>query len=257
MGLIAKCLASARKALCYLIFAVGGLILGLIVLPIERAFIRPQERFRRAGRMTITRSHKFFLFIMRSLGLIRLEGALPDVSALEGKIAAPNHPSLIDVVFLFAIIEGANCIVNGRLLKGPLRFIIQQLYIVNSEDFDKLIEDCALSLKSGETLILFPEGTRTKKGGEIDVKRGIAVISLGARAPIVPFFITGNDKKGLRKKDPIWMINDEGRYTYRIERSGRELRPEDYATGHFRDDTIREMKDLEAILRQGAGGSNV
>lgn len=222
--------------------------MGLVVLPIERAFIHPVARFRRAGRMTITRSHRFFLFVMRSLGLIRFEGALPDVPCLEGKIVAPNHPSLLDIVFLFAIIDGANCIVNGRLLKGPLRFIIQQLYIVNSEDFDKLIEDCTLSLKSGETLILFPEGTRTKKDESIAVKRGIAVISLRANAPIVPFFITGNEKKGLRKKDPIWRINDEGCYTYKIERGGKELRPEYYTTGRFRDDTFRVIKDLEEIL---------
>lgn len=256
MGLIQGGQFSARKALCYIIFGIGGLILGLVVLPIERILIHPAERCRRAGRKTISLSHKLFVLVMRSFGILRLEGDMPDVSGLEGKIVAPNHPTLIDVVILFSIIGPANCIVSSRLLRGPLRFIIRQLYIENGEDFEKLVEDCRLSLSCGETLIIFPEGGRTREGCDITLKRGVAVISLRANAPIVPFFITGNDKRGLRKNERIWAINGEGCYTFRIERCERELVPADYKEGSFREGTFRMTRDLEEILREGALSSS-
>lgn len=243
-------LCSLRKMFCYAFFGAGGLFIGLVVLTVERILIHPASRYRRIGRLTITYSHRFFVKVMKLLGLIRITGPLPDVSGLEGKIVAPNHPSLIDVVILFSLIPGANCIVNGNLTKGPLRFIINQLYIVNSEDIDMLVEDCCTSLTAGDTLIIFPEGTRTRRDKPITLKRGTTLISIMSGASIVPFFIRGNDKKGLQKNDHFWSINDDGYYTYEITRSPDELEAGSYYTGHPRNDSIRMMEDLETILRE-------
>lgn len=239
-----------RKLFLYLIFGIGSLFIGLILLPLERLLVHPASRFRRAGRITITYSHKLFVEITSLLGLTRIDHRDLDVSGLEGKIVAPNHPSLMDVVILFSLIPGANCIVRGGLVKSVVGFIVRALYIPNDDDFEDLKRRCDESLKSGDTLIIFPEGTRTKSDGVINLKRGTAYIALYSGADIVPVHIAGNDKRGLRKKDPVWWLNSDGYYSYRIFNDERILHMDSYQNGSERENAIRLTRDLEDILRE-------
>ncbi|MCX7718013.1 MAG: 1-acyl-sn-glycerol-3-phosphate acyltransferase, partial [Candidatus Sumerlaeaceae bacterium] len=47
-------------------------------------------------------------------------------------------------------------------------------------------------LRQGNTLIIFPEGTRTPDGSLQEGKPGVAMIAAQAGAPIVPVFIDGS-----------------------------------------------------------------
>lgn len=217
-----------KKISVYIFFGLGALVMGILVLPVERVFIHPNYRFRQVGRKTITSAYRLVLWYCKLLGIIHIRKDKLNLAGLEGKIVAPNHPSLLDVVVLFSILPGANCIVRGNLTNSIVGLIIKALYIANNENINKLKIDCKESLDRKETLIIFPEGTRTIKDTPITLRRGTAYISLYANAPIVPFFIKGNDKKGLRKKDPFWMMNDDGYYEYVISRSTVEFKPQDY-----------------------------
>ncbi len=239
-----------RKLFVYLVFGVGSIVIGVVLLPLERLLIHPVSRFRRVGRMSITYSHRIFVWLCSFLGLVKIDRTGLDVSALEGKIVAPNHPSLLDVVILFSLIPGANCIVRGGLVKSVVGFIVRALYIPNDEDFDSLKKNCAASLAAGDTLIIFPEGTRTKSDGKVVLKRGTAYIALYSGADIVPVHIAGNDKRGLRKKEPVWWLNSDGYYSYRISRDERTLHMEDYRGSSERESAIRLTAELERILRE-------
>lgn len=239
-----------RKLFLYLIFGAGSLVIGLVILPLERLLIHPVERFRRAGRVTITYSHRLFVLLTSILGLLRIDHSKLDVSDLKGKIVAPNHPSLLDVVILFSLIPGANCIVRGGLVKSVVGFIVRALYIPNDGDFEELKRRCCKSLESGDTLIIFPEGTRTRSDGVISLKRGTAHIALSSGADIVPVHIAGNDKRGLRKRDRIWWLNEDGYYSYRIFSDERVLHMDLYRNGSERENAIRLTGDLESILRE-------
>jgi len=251
--MIKKATAPLRKTLIYIVFGIGSLFIGIIVLPIERLLFHPLKRYKRVVRKTIHIAHRIVFAFGRLLGILEIVGGKPDLSNLEGKIIAPNHPSLLDVVLLFSMIPDANCIVRGGLLKTPVGFIVKALYIPNNEDFEELKENCKKSLDDGDALIIFPEGTRTAKGKDITLKRGAAVISLYSGAPIVPFFMTGNDKEGLRKHDKFYSINGDGYYTFSVERSNVELKPGDYVSLGARNASVRMTEDLERILRKGVG----
>ena len=248
---------SIRKSFAYLVFGVGSLIIGLIILPAERLLIHPASRFRHVGRLTITYSHRAFISMCKAIRLLEIEKPLPDFSDLGGKIVSPNHPSLFDVVIMFALIPGADCIVRGALTRTVTGFIVRALYIVNSEDFDTLKEDCRKSLDAGNTLIIFPEGTRTKKNIPINLKRGTAYISLYTGAEIVPVIIGGNSKDGLRKKNHFYSVNDTGRYIYTIRRPDKVFDPAEYDTGNPRSDAINLTDDMEAFFRKEAGSENL
>jgi 1-acyl-sn-glycerol-3-phosphate acyltransferase len=130
---------------------------------------------------------------------------------------------------LFALIPNADCIVNASLTRNIARGVIRQLYILNSLHFDELVKACAESLKQGNCIIIFPEGTRTPRSGEIVLKRGAARIALATGCGIVPVRIGGNDKYGLGKKDPWTGFNPRERYVYYLTMED-EIHPEKYCT---------------------------
>lgn len=239
---------SFRKCLIYFLFGFGSLLIGLFILPFEKILLHPISRFRRVGRKTVTLSYKLMVFFMKLLGLVKIEADKLDLANLKGKIVAPNHPSLLDVIILFSLIPGANCIVQGSLLHSVVATIIKVLYIPNNEDFEKLKIQCKKSLQQNETLIIFPEGTRTKKGQALTLKRGTACISIFADVPIVPFTIKGNDKEGLRKHDPFWSINKDNKYSFIIKQINTEIVPSNYSTLNERTKSFEMTKDLKKIL---------
>lgn len=49
-------------------------------------------------------------------------------------------------------------------------------------------------LKDGEQLLIFPEGTRVKKGKTVEPKSGAVMLANRAGVPIVPIYITRNRK---------------------------------------------------------------
>ena len=248
MDRMRSALWAMKKTLAYAFFGLGSLVIGLIVLPLERLFIHPAAKFQKAGRKTISASHRLFVRICTRCRVLIIEEPLPSFGNLSGKIVAPNHPSLFDVVVLFSLIEGANCIVKGKLTHSIFGAIVRPLYIINSEDFASLLEDCKTSLDKGDTLIIFPEGTRTRLGEPVRAKRGTAYISLHSGAPVVPFIIGGNDKKGMMKHDKIWTVNDDGFYSYTLERLP-EIDPAEFKGPDNRRSAINLTKHIEDILR--------
>jgi len=216
------------KWLSFFIFGLCSFILGISILPVMRLFLHPQERFQKYGRRFISAALKFFIFIMHSLRIVDLE---PDNREkywhLSSKIVVANHPSLLDVVMLISLIPNADCIVSGYLNKGILRGVVRQLYILGSRDIEDIFQACTESLKQGNCLIVFPEGTRTPRVGKIILKKGAARIALATGYSIVPVRIGGTDKFGLGKKDPWPGFNPRERYIYRLDMKD-EINPEKF-----------------------------
>jgi 1-acyl-sn-glycerol-3-phosphate acyltransferase len=168
---------------------------------------------------------------MHFVGVLDLDaGNHADYKTMSGKIVIANHPSLIDVVILFSLLPRADCIVNGRLLNNPfVRGVVNSLYIINTQGFEELRDKCMKSLAEGNCLIIFPEGTRTKRSGPLSVKKGAARLSLLTGRPLAPVRIGGNDKYGLGKNDPWRGFNHRERYHY-ILTLLPEIRPEKYSS---------------------------
>jgi 1-acyl-sn-glycerol-3-phosphate acyltransferase len=165
-------------------FFLGGAVLAGVVFPVLT--IRHEGREDRAQRL-IRRVFRFYLLMLRGLGLIRLvvinrEG----LATCRSKIIVANHPTLLDVVFLMALTPCARCIVkrelwDNRYLKGVVR---AAGYIRNDLGPDATIAACREALDHGNNLIIFPEGTRSRIGGPVHFQRGAANIALLTGAPI-------------------------------------------------------------------------
>jgi 1-acyl-sn-glycerol-3-phosphate acyltransferase len=128
---------------------------------------------------------------MKSLGLLTVEVHGVERLRTTGYLVIANHPSLIDVVFLVSLMPQVDCIVKRGLWQNPfLRWpVLWASYIPNSEG-EALVQDCAATLKRGNSLLVFPEGTRTVPGQPMRMQRGAAHIALAAGVDILPITIT-------------------------------------------------------------------
>ncbi len=147
-----------------------------------------------------------FVELMHVLGILTYSVENRDAYNRPGQLILANHPTLIDVVFLIGFIRQADCVIKSSLRKNPFTKIPTGLarYIANG-DPEVVIEDAAASLKRGNSLIIFPEGTRTTPGEAIKMQRGAANIALRTGVPITPVVIEC-EPTTLTKKLPWYRV---------------------------------------------------
>lgn len=177
-------------ALSFTAFGIGGLFIGLFIAPLLSLCVREPERRHYLARCLIQRCFLAFINMMNGLGVLDYRLENQERLMRPGLLVIANHPSLIDVVFLLAHMPHANCIVKGRLARnlftrGPIR---AAGYITNDEP-EAVLEAARESLRKGDSLILFPEGTRTSPKRPIKFRRGGANIALRTGTAITPVLI--------------------------------------------------------------------
>lgn len=217
------------KWLAFAVFGFNSLVLGLLVFPVMRLTLHPKTKFQKYGRLFVTYGLKYFVFVIRILKMAKLK--TNDRSRfwnLKSKIVVANHPSLIDPVVLLSLMPNADTIVIPYSKNFVLAGIVRQLYILGSKDPDDVVAACSESLKLGNCLCVFPEGTRTPRSGIPILRKGAARIAIASGCSIVPVHIGGTDKFGLGKKDPWAGYNTQEQYLYDLT-MGEEINPEKYS----------------------------
>lgn len=172
--------------LCFLLFFSMGLTYLTVVTPLLYVFFRNKRKRTLFARTLVSRSFSFFVWIL-GLEHVDVDIIHPERLNRPGLLIAPSHPTLIDVVLLISKISNANCIVKSELthsifMRGP---IFAAGYISN-DNGPEIVKECARSLFEGDSLIIFPEGTRTKPGVSPHFQRGIAAVALEANKAITP-----------------------------------------------------------------------
>lgn len=193
-------------ALGLLYWAVFGGLLTLIGGPLH--FILPRPTGKRLGRFFLHQLFRKFVIQMRISDLVHADlTALDKLKDIQHPfIAAPNHTSLWDVVFIIARLPSAVCvmkkqILNNLVLGGGARLAG---YIAN-DGMTRMIRDASESLAEGGQLLLFPEGTRTRPYARWinPIKGGCAIIAMRSQVPVYPIFIRSNTRF-LQKGWPLW-----------------------------------------------------
>ena len=178
-------------ALSFSVFGIGGLILGLLILPLIFVFYRDPGRRKFAARRLIGKAFGAFWGMMHVLRVLdyRIEGR-ERIDIHRNQLVVANHPTLIDVVILISLFPQANCVIKEAVTRNIfMRNVVRAAeYISNSEPED-LLDSCATYLQSGGSLLLFPEGTRSKQGEELDFKPGAATVASRAGVDVLPVAI--------------------------------------------------------------------
>jgi 1-acyl-sn-glycerol-3-phosphate acyltransferase len=205
-------------ALAFAALGIGGVILALTVIPAATLFVDDEQLRNRRAQSIIHASFRLYLQILEKTGILELEVIGGDkLSECRGKLIVANHPTLLDIVILMALLPDAKCVGKRQLWRNPmLRPVVSAAgYIRNDCEPELLIEKCRAALLAGYNLIIFPEGTRSVPGQPLHFQRGFAHILIASGASLRTVFITC-DPMTLVKGEPYYKIPDSPPH-FRIE----------------------------------------
>jgi 1-acyl-sn-glycerol-3-phosphate acyltransferase len=175
----------------FVVFGVGAIVISVTMFPLLRLSTWKADVARQRIQRGMQITFKVYMEIMRGLGICtyHIEGV--ERLRQPGRLIVANHPTLIDVVLLGSLLPSVDCIVKRGLWRNPfLRWPVSWAgYIPNSEG-EELVERCTAALRRGNSLLVFPEGTRTVPGKPMKLHRGSAHIALAADVQILPVTIS-------------------------------------------------------------------
>jgi len=120
-----------------------------------------------------------------------------------GVVLVANHISLIDVTCLLAAIPEALCIFKPSIRRNPvLGAGARRAGYLGSDGGQELVRRAVEKVARGQTLLVFPEGTREPAGELLPFKPGFASIARRAHVPVQLIRITTNSNM-LTKGRPI------------------------------------------------------
>jgi 1-acyl-sn-glycerol-3-phosphate acyltransferase len=127
--------------------------------------VLPQPAGRRLGRRVIAGSFRAYLAFLEAFCACRFD--LDALDRLRGDaplIVVANHPSLLDAVMILSRLPAAVCVIKAALLDNVLFGAAARLarYIRNSAPLEMVLA-AREELRGGAQLLIFPEGTRTRR----------------------------------------------------------------------------------------------
>ena len=109
-----------------------------------------------------------------------------------------NHTSILDIpVMLYSADRNIGFISKKEVLKVPvLGYWLKRGNCIpldreNLRDAVRMINEGTKNLKEGYSMMIFPEGTRSKDGKPLPFKKGSLKLATKAKVPIVPVAIDG------------------------------------------------------------------
>ncbi len=241
-----RCWRVVATGSAFALFGIGGL-LAAVVFPMMNRL--PGSRFIREARVQRVVHWLFRRFVqyMRAVGILHVE--VVDAHLLQspgGQLLVANHPTLLDVVMLGALVPQLDCVVkraswSNPFMRGP---IVAAGYIPNDPG-EALVDQCAERLRDGRSLLIFPEGTRSPKGGLGPLRRGAAHMALRSQRPLRPVFI-GCDPPALMSGQPWYDVPSRPmRYTIEVG-PAIDLRPftDEKARGAAARELIAAVRDF-------------
>lgn len=123
----------------------------------------------------------------------------------KGCIVCANHYHWLDPVIVACFFNRpVHFMAKTELFENKIfGFILKRInaFPVNREKADiTAIKNAIKIVKAKKVLGIFPEGTRVKQGGKMNVEPGIAMIGIKGKAEIMPIGISGNYKAGSKLK---------------------------------------------------------
>jgi 1-acyl-sn-glycerol-3-phosphate acyltransferase len=204
-------------ALSFTCFGLGGLLLWVVVFPLMSLLVRDRVRLSVLARGVIHQAFRLFIGQMHVLGIFTYEVHGLEKLRRNGLLILANHPSLIDVVFLMSFTRHADCVVKAALARNPFtRGPVLAAGFICNDTGPGMIEDSIASLRAGNNLIIFPEGTRTPINGDpAKLQRGAANVAVRGGVRVTPVLIQCQPVL-LPKGVPWWRI-PERRPHFRFE----------------------------------------
>lgn len=182
-----------------LIYLYGFFVFGLLCLlslplglPLALLPLQWRRRLHPFTRHVVYQGFRFVRWHCRNTGFATMT-LIDHREGPKSSLLIANHISMFDIVMLFGLIDGVQTLVHAKFAQNPLLWSTVRagtyIPIDPSKPIDGLraFEELEYSLKAGQTVALFPEGTRSKTGGLGRLKMG--PFRLASDLKLVPDFI--------------------------------------------------------------------
>jgi 1-acyl-sn-glycerol-3-phosphate acyltransferase len=156
-------------------------------------------------REVIRRLFASWLAWLHLCGIVRVKWSGFNGPLASGTVYVANHPSIVDATLILARLQDAVCIFKPSLMQNPAigPAAIMAGYVRGDTGLD-LIKAAAAKVASGQSLLAFPEGTRTVPGKLIGpMKPGFALIAARAKAPVRLIIVRASPELGTKGR-PFW-----------------------------------------------------
>jgi len=226
----------------------GLICLSWTVFALPLYFLLPRELGTKVGRRGIMEGFRIYAWSLSATRAYRLD--LSAIDALRGApsmILAPNHPSLIDALLILTRHPNIVCVMKAELMRNIFLGSGSRLarYVPN-ESSRQMVKESVAHLNRGCLLLLFPEGTRSRRSPINPLVGSVGLIAKHAGVPVQTLIIE-TDSPFLSKgwplfKRPVLPI------VYRVRLGERFAPPDDVAAftaeldGYYR-------RELEGALQ--------
>jgi 1-acyl-sn-glycerol-3-phosphate acyltransferase len=201
-------------------FGLGIWALGTFVAPLVTLAARVAGRSEDGAQRLVQRAvHRFFqsfvFWMERVAHVAHVEFANPEAFPRGPALVVANHPSIVDTPLLGAALPQADFIVGPEWLRNSwMRRAIRLAGYLRAEDGAANVRLAAERLRSGRTLVVYPEGSRSTPDGLRRFQRGAAHIALEAGCDILPVVIYvkphvlygGDSWRDFPTESPRWRV---------------------------------------------------
>lgn len=213
MGWFGAFFRAARVVLtaaAFSFFFLGGAVLSWIVLPLIALFVRDRwERGRKCQRV-VRVAFRIFHAYMRWVRILHFEPRKLAVSMPSGPcVIVANHPTLVDVTALLSVLTDVAVVSKPAMYRSPIvgRLLRLCLHVEGARDplvdGARVLRDCLERLEHGQSILIFPEGTRSPIGEVGAFKRGAFEVAARAKVLVCRFGIRC-EPPVLSRQHPWW-----------------------------------------------------
>jgi 1-acyl-sn-glycerol-3-phosphate acyltransferase len=205
---IYRAVRTVGVALCFAAFWSGAVVIGWLWLPV--LWLVPGERAAKIRRVhrTVRRGFRLFHFVMRALRLYHRTSPAARLRPGDAPVVlVANHPTLCDVTSIASLFPGVVAVAGPQYAANRLlgRLVAACGFVATGSH---MLRDGEARLRMGFDVLVFPEGTRSPRGGGLQpFHRGAFELAARAKAPIVLLKLTCVPP-ALSKRLPIWKIAD-------------------------------------------------
>ena len=172
---------------------------------------------------------------------------LANIDPSQSYVYMSNHQSNFDIPVLLACLpvqfrwlakaELFKIPIFGRAMRGAGYVKIDRF---NQEAAFESLSEAAEKMKNGVSVMIFPEGTRSRDGNIRPFKKGGFVMAVDAGVPIVPIVLKGT-----------WTIMDKSSLRINTGEVSLNIEPPIATTGYTRENKDDLIKSVRAVICEG------
>jgi 1-acyl-sn-glycerol-3-phosphate acyltransferase len=199
----------------FIVFWSNSLVASWTYVPVLKLWFRKDINARWTLNQKLIRGFfRLFCFLLRGLRLIDVNPRHYQIKNIDGPfVLVANHPTLIDVIALLATYENICCVVKKSvydgILVGPL--LKEAGYICGASGrltlTSKILSEGLDRLDKNQSVLIFPEGTRSPSDGLHKFQRTAFEMAARAQVPMLAAHIQC-DPHVLRKGKPWHDMSD-------------------------------------------------